>query len=379
MLSLKASRADNFYYGSIEDEKDKKKKEKKERRLNRKDYDDIKFEIPYTIICIKCNKYIYKGERFKSERRKIGFYINSTCYSFCIFCKSCLNKIIFETNPQNCSYDIKEGARQKNEKYENILTHKGKKNINSINFEENKKKKINPFLLLEQNVIQHKKKALSDCSIFENYNQYKHITNNNKEEHFFQEKKENHQKCDQKCDQKGDQEYDQKCDHDKIPVENETYPLLQHNNNILTLKKKNPEQRDNNSIESNDKFNSISPQKNDDDSNASYTDEDMNDVIKNNYKRNNILKHDFSCNSNLRKQLRNIKKEDIKKKEQCKKKNIFIDILNDPLEDLKVKHFALLKDKYKKNIIDKNKTLKNNLIKKKKNSIFDKRYLKKKK
>ncbi|KOB59277.1 hypothetical protein PFHG_01033 [Plasmodium falciparum HB3] len=364
MLSLKASRADNFYYGSIEDEKDKKKKEKKEKRLNRKDYDDIKFEVPYTIICKKCNKYIYKGERFKSERRKIGFYINSTFYSFCIVCKNCLNEIVFETNPQNCSYDIIQGARQKNEKYENILTHKGKKNINSINFEDNKKKKINPFLLLEQNVVQNKKKGLSDCTTFENYNQSKHIITNNNKEDIFEEGKEN----------------DQKYDYDKNSVENDTYPLSQHNKNILITYKKNEcEQRDNNSVVSNEEFNIISPQKNDEDSNISSDDEDMNEVIKNNYKRNHILKYDFSCNSHLRKQLRNIKKEDIKKKEQCKKKNIFIDLINDPLEDIKVKHFALLKDKYKKNITDKNNTLKNNLIKKKKNSIFDKRYLKEKK
>ncbi|ETW35310.1 hypothetical protein PFTANZ_03961 [Plasmodium falciparum Tanzania (2000708)] len=251
---------------------------KKEKRLNRKDYDDIKFEVPYTIICKKCNKYIYKGERFKSERRKIGFYINSTFYSFCIVCKNCLNEIVFETNPQNCSYDIIQGARQKNEKYENILTHKGKKNINSINFEDNKKKKINPFLLLEQNVVQNKKKGLSDCTTFENYNQSKHIITNNNKEDIFEEGKEN----------------DQKYDYDKNSVENDTYPLSQHNKNILITYKKNEcEQRDNNSVVSNEEFNIISPQKNDEDSNTSSDDEDMNEVIKNNYKRNHILKYDF--------------------------------------------------------------------------------------
>lgn len=81
MLSLKASRADNFYYGSVEDEDLKKKKEKEFKKINKKDYNTIKFEIPYTIICKNCNIYIYKGERFNSERRKAGYYLSTSFYS----------------------------------------------------------------------------------------------------------------------------------------------------------------------------------------------------------------------------------------------------------------------------------------------------------
>ncbi|CRG96961.1 conserved Plasmodium protein, unknown function [Plasmodium gallinaceum] len=317
MLSLKASRADNFYYNNVEDEKSKKKKEEIKKK-KKKDYSEIKFEIPYTIICTKCDTYIYKGERFNSERRKVGYYISTYFYSFSIFCKNCFNKIIIETNPKNCSYDIIEGAKKKDENYKNIFTQKGINNINTIDLNEIKKKKVNPFLLLEKKAIQNKN-ALLYCNKGENnilsesekdsLDKEKNETNEKKEEIYFTQEKKNQGK-----------EY------------------TQENFNFLS------------------------------------SDEDINDVIKENYKRNNILQNDFICNSNLRKQLREIKNDKIRKREEYKKKNIFIDIVRDPYEDERVKKYILLNEKYKKNIKVKKKFLKNHLITKR-SSIFDKKYL----
>lgn len=284
MLSLKASRADNFYYGSVEDEDLKKKKEKEFKKINKKDYNTIKFEIPYTIICKNCNIYIYKGERFNSERRKAGYYLSTSFYSFSIFCKKCQNKIVIETNPQKCSYDIIEGGRKKNEEYENILTEGGINNINYVDFEQNKKKKTNPFMILEINALNKKKQNESE-EYFENGENNEVLPKGNK------------------------------------PIEK---PI-----------------------------------------NDTQLDEDINNVIKETYKRNVMLKNDFNCNQTLRKQLRDIKNEKIQKRKENIEKNIFINILKDPCEDLKIKKFLHMKEKYKKTINEKTKLAKNNLIKKK--------------
>ncbi|CRH02751.1 conserved Plasmodium protein, unknown function [Plasmodium relictum] len=317
MLSLKASRADNFYYGSVEDEKSKKKKEKEIKKQNKKDYCEIKFEIPYTIICTKCDTYIYKGERFNSERRKAGYYISTCFYSFSIFCKYCFNKIIIETNPKNCSYDIIEGARKKNENYKNILTQKGKNNINTIDLNDIKKKRVNPFMLLEKKALQNKNVLL------------------------YHSKEENNILIGSEEDSL---EKEKKCE-------------TEENKEINFLQEKNQEKED-----KQEHLDFLS------------SDEDINNVIKENYKRNNMLQNDFICNSNLRKQLREIKNDKIRQKEEYKKKNIFIDIISDPYEDKKLKKYILLNEKYKKNIKAKKKFLKNHLITK--NSIFDKKYLK---
>ncbi|SBS98463.1 conserved protein, unknown function [Plasmodium ovale] len=338
MLSLKASRADNFYYGSVDDELVKKKKEKEKKKLTKKDYSEIKFEIPYTIICLKCNVYIYKGERFNSERRTAGYYLSTCFYSFTIFCKKCINKIVIETNPQKCSYDIIEGAKKKNEDFKNILTEGGKNNINTINFELNKKKRGDPFLLLEINALQKNR----HLPLQPEDNPPVGRGNLRREK---RSKGEQADKAEEARKARKEEEAEEAAE-EVVEAESET---------------DEPDESDGAS----------SPH-----SHLDQSDEDMNEVIRQNYRRNSMLKSDFTCNSNLRKQFRDIKKDKIKTKEENKKKNIFIDIVNDPYEDLKIKNFLLVSEKYKKTMKEKSKFAKKSLIKKRKNSIFDRKYLK---
>ncbi|GAW83700.1 hypothetical protein, conserved [Plasmodium gonderi] len=354
MLSLKASRADNFYYGNVDDELVKKKKEKEERKKKKKkEYNEIKFEIPYTIICGECKKYIYKGERFNSERREIGHYLSTPFYSFTISCKTCFNKIVIETNPKDCSYDVTQGARKKNEHFENVLTEAGRNNINSIDFEKNKKKKCNPFLLLEINALQKKKDNKGKES---NRTQDKLVQDEAHESvHYFS--------TEPAC-YSGEEPYE--------GIPNEESPPNNENINDENINDENINDENINDENIND--------------------ENINDVIKENYLRNNMLKNDFTCNRNLRKQLRDIKYDKIKQREEYKRKNIFIDIVNNPYENMKINKYMRFNEKCKKSInvkeelnketwcngqLRKHKISKNSLIKKKKSSIFDKKYLKK--
>ncbi|KJP88742.1 hypothetical protein AK88_01623 [Plasmodium fragile] len=358
MLSLKASRADNFYYGSVEDEeiKKKKQKEEKKRQKSRKDYNEIKFEVPYTIICTKCKSYVYKGERFNSERRQVGFYLSTPFYSFTFTCKKCPNEIVFETNPKDCSYDVIKGARKKNEQFENVLTEQGRNNVNSIDFEKNKKKKTNPFLLLEVEALRKKGR----------------------------EGKQNAQ-------QGGEEEATHWGEKTFRSGEAQDKPS-------------NPDSSAAGELPDDDVSSEDGSHEEEDDDDPT-SEEHIHDVIKQNYQLNHIMKNDFSCNSNLRKQLRDIKKDKIQQLEERKRKNIFIDIVQggDPLEEVLVKKYVRLGEKLKRRrgaqgevtqgeathgkgvrLSDhqskdppiKRKLAKSNLIKKKKSSIFDQKYLK---
>ncbi|EUD66038.1 hypothetical protein C922_03508 [Plasmodium inui San Antonio 1] len=381
MLSLKASRADNFYYGSVEDERIKKKQEEKKRKKNKKDYSEIKFEVPYTIICTKCKAYVYKGERFNSQRRQVGFYLSTPFYSFSFTCKKCHNEIAFETNPKDCSYDIIQGARKKNEQFENVLTEQGRNNVNSIDFEKNKKKKINPFLLLEVEALRRKGRhgeQDTQWSREEATDRGEKVTDGGQEATH------------------GGRKPATSDAHEELPSDHSSGGELPHE----------------------DRSNEEEEEEEEDDSPS---EEHMNDVIKQNYRRNHMMKNDFSCNSNLRKQLREMKREKIQQLEERKRKNIFIDIVEggDPLEELLVKRYVRFGEKFRRgrgaqgegtqgkatqaegtkaggakaggvrpsghrskdrsgyDPPIKRKLAKNNLIKKKKSSIFDKKYLKK--
>ncbi|KMZ77417.1 hypothetical protein PVIIG_01387 [Plasmodium vivax India VII] len=370
MLSLKASRADNFYYGSVEEERAKKKKqqEEKKRAKKKKDYSEIKFEIPYTIICNKCKAYVYKGERFNSERRQVGFYLSSPFYSFSFTCKKCPNEIAFETNPKDCSYDVIRGARKKNEHFENVLTEQGRNNVNSIDFEKNKKKKTNPFLLLEVEALRRKGQAGGGGE----------------------------------AAHRGEKPPGSGEAHEELP--NEDRSNGDHSNGDRSNEDRSNEDRSNEDRSNEDRSNE--DRSNEDRSNEDDppSEEQLNDVIKENYRRNDKLKNDFSCNSNLRKQLRDMKKDKIQQLQERKRKNIFINIVEgDPLEEVLVKRYVRFGEKLRRtrgahpsdqgegvHLSDlrskdrpgngppiKQKLAKSNLIKKKKSSIFDRKYLKK--
>lgn len=317
MLSLKASRADNFYYGTVEDEQAKEKKKKEEKKRNPKQFDEIKFETPFTIICKKCDKYIYKGVRFKSQRKRVGYYLNTPFYSFTLFCPDCSNQIIIETNPKDCSYDIIEGARKKNEEYKNVITEKGKNNVDGIDLEEIKKCRANPFLLLEKRALEKKK----------------------------EEEKEQ-----------------EKTNIIRKGIEETNYVENEENNHLLELKTKlssNSEPEEEGQSSESEMYSSEG---------------DLEEVIKKQYLRNKMLKDDFRCNRNLRNQLRNIKKEKIQEFLENKQKNIFIKLLQDPYENDKEKYKSL-QNKYKRKIKMQTNYIKNKLLVKK-SSIFDKKYVK---
>ncbi|CTQ41456.1 Family of unknown function (DUF572) [Babesia microti strain RI] len=130
MSTLKAARADNFYYAPDTENPPERKIKRNPKPKNhftnilaptssiysesaRPDGSLIRFEMPFKIICTKCNEYIAKGVRFNAKRREIGMHYTTVIYSFTIYCKSCTNPIVIETDPENTEYVVKIGARRK--------------------------------------------------------------------------------------------------------------------------------------------------------------------------------------------------------------------------------------------------------------------------
>ncbi|GBE62303.1 coiled-coil domain-containing 130-like protein, putative [Babesia ovata] len=155
MSTLKAARADNFYYppdgASWEEQRRRMRKTPKRPRSHfigsasryagdagtsdstHVGADDealapfrrgsgrgpvIRFEMPFKVICLKCDAFIAKGVRFDAERKAIGKYFSTTIYSFLMSCQFCNNPIVIQTDPENTDYLCKFGVRKKVETFD---------------------------------------------------------------------------------------------------------------------------------------------------------------------------------------------------------------------------------------------------------------------
>lgn len=72
----------------------------------------IRFEMPFNIWCLDCNKHIAMGVRFNAEKSKVGFYYSTPIYSFKMKCHLCDNHFEIQTDPAKLDYAIISGARR---------------------------------------------------------------------------------------------------------------------------------------------------------------------------------------------------------------------------------------------------------------------------
>lgn len=77
----------------------------------------VRFEMPFNIWCLSCDKHIAQGVRFNAEKKKTGNYFSSPIYSFTMTCHLCQGTIVIATNPKETSYDVISGARRKVEEW----------------------------------------------------------------------------------------------------------------------------------------------------------------------------------------------------------------------------------------------------------------------
>lgn len=72
----------------------------------------IRFEMPYNIVCLKCENYIAMGVRYNAEKSKVGQYYTSPIFKFRMKCHLCDNFFEIQSDPAKFDYNILSGARK---------------------------------------------------------------------------------------------------------------------------------------------------------------------------------------------------------------------------------------------------------------------------
>ena len=72
----------------------------------------VRLMAPFTMRCLTCGNYIYKGKKFNSRKEDaVGQkYLGIQIYRFYIRCPQCLSEICFKTDPENTDYAVETGA-----------------------------------------------------------------------------------------------------------------------------------------------------------------------------------------------------------------------------------------------------------------------------
>ncbi|KAK7208565.1 hypothetical protein BZA70DRAFT_265829 [Myxozyma melibiosi] len=82
----------------------------------------VRFELPFDIVCLRCENYLAQGTRFNAEKKKVGAYYTTPIFSFRFKCQKCrptsvhgqAHYVEIETDPANTEYKVVEGARRSN-------------------------------------------------------------------------------------------------------------------------------------------------------------------------------------------------------------------------------------------------------------------------
>ena len=72
----------------------------------------VRFECPFDMSCLKCEKTIAQGVRFNASKKKVGNYYTTPIWSFRMKCANCANWLEIRSNPKDTTYDVVEGAKK---------------------------------------------------------------------------------------------------------------------------------------------------------------------------------------------------------------------------------------------------------------------------
>ncbi|KNC74139.1 hypothetical protein, variant, partial [Sphaeroforma arctica JP610] len=78
----------------------------------------VRFELPYNIWCLGCDKMVGMGVRYNAEKKKVGMYYTTAILSFRFKCHLCDNWMEMQTDPKNTAYVCVSGLKQKIETWE---------------------------------------------------------------------------------------------------------------------------------------------------------------------------------------------------------------------------------------------------------------------
>jgi coiled-coil domain-containing protein 130 len=137
-ISLKAACADSFHYpndwdpsrGDLDSHQRKKGFEHHFGKYRTKNLNKgiliVRFELPFNVQCVRCQKYIGQGTRYDADKKKVGKYFTTPIYEFMMRCKKvvgheksadgqvyCNQRFTIRTDPKNADYELVEGIRRK--------------------------------------------------------------------------------------------------------------------------------------------------------------------------------------------------------------------------------------------------------------------------
>lgn len=73
----------------------------------------VRLMAPFSMRCLHCGEYIYKGRKFNARKETTDEkYLSIAIYRFYIRCTRCSGEITFKTNPATMDYDCEKGAKR---------------------------------------------------------------------------------------------------------------------------------------------------------------------------------------------------------------------------------------------------------------------------
>jgi len=111
MSSLAAARADNFYHPPEWDPQ-KISRDAYQGSNGANQYEQkgvIRFEMPFNVRCLGCQKMIGQGVRFNAKKDQDGFYHTTKIWKFTMTCHLCHHELIITTDPKNTEYALTQG------------------------------------------------------------------------------------------------------------------------------------------------------------------------------------------------------------------------------------------------------------------------------
>ena len=74
--------------------------------------------MPFNIWCEGCNNHVGTGVRYNAEKSKTGMYLSTPVYKFRMKCHLCDNHFEIQTDPKNHDYQILNGARRQERRWD---------------------------------------------------------------------------------------------------------------------------------------------------------------------------------------------------------------------------------------------------------------------
>ncbi|EGG16380.1 coiled-coil domain-containing protein [Cavenderia fasciculata] len=78
----------------------------------------VRFEMPYNVWCLGCNKHIGRGTRYNAHKKLIGKYLSSDIISFKMKCRLCSHSFEIQTDPEHAQFKLADGLKRKEETWD---------------------------------------------------------------------------------------------------------------------------------------------------------------------------------------------------------------------------------------------------------------------